>query len=239
MGKKKEEKNRVRESGSTGTEGRSVEELMLGFDDRFQKLVEEIRDCLPEGGLAVDIGCGEGKIWQVLQDQKVVGVDVSFNNLKSSQKNIRVVNGSGERLPIKSGCADLVLVSEVLEHVYYPERVMEEIERVLKVKGRAIITFPNTSSLSFRLGMFLWGRIPSLNYPGNVGHIRFFDLLGFKQMLSGIKLEIVKIRGVGCFSFSRENFGIYIPVPRRLRVIAGDLFPRISSGCLVVLEKGN
>ncbi len=48
----------------------------------------------------------------------------------------------GEALPLSDGCADAVLLCEVLEHVAEPATLLAEARRVLKPGGRGVITVP-------------------------------------------------------------------------------------------------
>ncbi len=221
----------------TGTEGKTIKDLIFGFDDRFEKLAEEIKRVARKGDKVLDIGCGEGKIWQMFPELDVTGVDISSNNLDKAKKNLRVTKGTAEELRFKDNSFDLVVASEILEHLFQPERALGEIERVLKGNGVAIITFPNTGALQIRLGLLLWGRNPSINYPANMQHIRFFNLLDMKEMLRMTNFQIEKIRGCSFLSFHKQNFDLYIPVPRKIRTIGGDLFPQFSFGNLLVLRK--
>ncbi len=221
----------------TGTEGQSIKQLLKGFDDRFEKLVEEIHQNTRVKDKILDIGCGEGKIWELFPDLQVTGLDFSQENLKKAKKFVKPVLGSAEKLPFKDNSFDIVLATEILEHVINPEKLLTETDRVLKRGGHAIISFPNTAALQLRIGISLFGRSPLLNYPQNVGHIRFFDLSDIRKMLKDTKLRIKKIRGGNFLSFHSVNFGSYIPVPRKIRFIGGDIFPTLSLGCIVVLKK--
>ena len=222
----------------TGTENREIDDLLYGFDDRFQKLVEEIENNSTVNSKILDIGCGEGKIWQLFPGHNVTGLDISEKNLKKAKKYLKPVLGKAEELPFMSESFDLVIASEILEHLFRPEQALQEINRVLRQKGKAIITFPNTASLSFRISLLIWGRNPTLNYPDNSEHIRFFDLESIKKLLyNNTKLTIKKIRGGGFLSFSKVNFGVYIPIPRIIRVVGGDLFPKLARGYIIILEK--
>lgn len=50
--------------------------------------------------------------------------------------------GDGNALPFATGCADCVLLSEVLEHVPHPENLLREAARVLRPGGRVLLTVP-------------------------------------------------------------------------------------------------
>lgn len=222
----------------TGTEGKKTQELLVSFDDRYQKIVEEIKGGLSSGCKILDIGCGEAKIWLLFPGLAVTGVDISPANIVKAKKYLkRALIGKAERLPFKDNYFNLILASEILEHMVAPEKALAEISRVLAPGGKAIVTYPNTGGLQIRLSLLLWGRNPTINYPDNQLHLRFFSLAGFKALVVKTKLEIKKVRGCSFLAFHQENFGCYIPIPRSIRLIGGDLFPGLSLGNLVVLEK--
>ena len=52
------------------------------------------------------------------------------------------VQADAAALPFSGGAFDAVICAEVLEHVYDPRRVLEEVQRVLKTDGRLLITVP-------------------------------------------------------------------------------------------------
>ncbi|MBI3396886.1 methyltransferase domain-containing protein [Candidatus Woesebacteria bacterium] len=224
----------------TGTERRSLQNLLTGFDDRFEKLTEEIKRVVKKGDKVLNIGCGEGKIWQnYSKGLDIYGIDMSERNLMKASKYLKPTLGSAEDLPYESQSFDLVVAGEILEHLFEPNRTISEIDRVLKTGGSAIITFPNTGGIQFRLGIFLWGESPLLNFPNNTNHIRFFNARDIGKMIEGTNLKIKKVRGVGFLAFHKENFGYYIPVPRKIRTLGGDYFPGFSLGNIIVLSKSH
>ena len=50
--------------------------------------------------------------------------------------------GYAENLPFETNSFDLALLVEVLEHLEQPEKAVEELARVLKVGGQAIVSMP-------------------------------------------------------------------------------------------------
>lgn len=55
----------------------------------------------------------------------------------------RVINGSAENLPLKDQSVDLIFCYEVIEHVFDPEKMLQEIRRVIRPNGCVFITVPN------------------------------------------------------------------------------------------------
>lgn len=55
----------------------------------------------------------------------------------------------GKRLPFNSRTFDIVICSEVIEHVNAKETLVSEISRVLKYKGWLILSTPNPNALTY------------------------------------------------------------------------------------------
>lgn len=90
------------------------------------RLVNEFKD-----SLVLDCGCGKrGTYFPNVINYEIVDYDTTD------------VIGVGERLPFKDGSFDCVLSVAVLEHVYDPFRCAEEIVRVIKPGGLAIVNAP-------------------------------------------------------------------------------------------------
>lgn len=118
----------------------------------------------PSGnGLAVEIGCGLGRICQALADRfdKVVGVDISPEMLKRAREvvqkpNVEFVQGDGLTLDVlESASADLVLSFTVFQHIPSIDvicRYLTEAGRVLKPGGVFVFQWNNESgSLRWQL----------------------------------------------------------------------------------------
>ena len=92
----------------------------------------------------LDLGCFKGILVDKLKDFSTVGLDVTTAGL---MKPGRYVLGIGEQLPFKDDSFDCVAMTEVIEHILEPERIFEELRRVLKDGGYLLITHPNKYNL--------------------------------------------------------------------------------------------
>lgn len=111
----------------------------------------------------LDVGCASG--WFLSQIHKkypkanCYGVDIYEDAITYGKKKYPKISfyvADAHKLPFKSGTFDLVICTEVLEHVDDPKRVVLEIRRVLKKNGQAIIEL-DSGSLLFSIVWFLWG----------------------------------------------------------------------------------
>ncbi len=62
-------------------------------------------------------------------------------------------------LPMPDGAYDVVICSEVLEHIYDVDHALAELARVLKPTGAGLVTVPNVVYWRYRLSVLL-GRVP-------------------------------------------------------------------------------
>ncbi len=101
------------------------------------------------------IGCGFGfdekNIKFLNKTIELWSVDISEEMIKRAIQNqspSHFLIGVAEKLPFPDGCFDRVLAREVIEHVADPKRMLQEIGRVLKEGGRAVVTTENYDSLT-------------------------------------------------------------------------------------------
>jgi ubiquinone/menaquinone biosynthesis C-methylase UbiE len=98
----------------------------------------------------LDAGCGEGHCLEhingVLGEREYYGVDITKEAIDSAStrcKYAKLFQANIKKLPFDDNYFDLVICTEVIEHIYDTKAVLSEIERVLKPGGNLIITFPN------------------------------------------------------------------------------------------------
>ena len=106
-----------------------------------QKLFQEINS-FPFGQL-LEIGVGNGTHLQLYETHKIVGIDTSSSMLeiakKQKSKNIELVQMNGENLQFQDQFFDYVVLSHVIAVADNPEKLLEEIYRVLKPSGTIFI----------------------------------------------------------------------------------------------------
>jgi ubiquinone/menaquinone biosynthesis C-methylase UbiE len=102
--------------------------------------------------LILDISCGEGRLVNLAQKRgyRVFGVDFSSVGLKIGRQehttSIFSV-GDGEILPFPTDSIDCITHIGSLEHYHHPMKGIEEIGRILKPGGTAVILLPNAFGL--------------------------------------------------------------------------------------------
>ena len=144
-------------------------------------------------GLMLDVGCGEGRhIFGVMQhypNMKCIGIDPHDDSLKKAEEGYEYfqsisnagaefMEASAYSLPFPDETFDLVVCSEVLEHLHNYMDAVDEIKRVLKKGGKFYASVP--ASWPERICWSLSKEYQ--NQPG--GHLRIFNQ---KDLVNEIK----------------------------------------------------
>ncbi len=108
------------------------------------------------GSVLVDIACGGGLLAPhvVGLGHRHVGVDLSPTAVPVARMHgVEAVRGDAQSLPLASGCADVVVAGEILEHVPDLAATVTEACRVLRPGGTLVLdTIADTA----------WGRFSSI-----------------------------------------------------------------------------
>jgi SAM-dependent methyltransferase len=115
-----------------------------GFNPTWQRHVAAYAACaelLPPGGRVLDLGCGVGHSYQLLEPRETVGVDLDAEALARQDRETHVADMRD--VPFPDASFDAVVAVHSLEHVPDPERVVAEARRLLVPAGVAIFVTPN------------------------------------------------------------------------------------------------
>lgn len=164
------------------------------------------------GKKVLDVGCNSGIILVPLKERgvDVVGIDISKRDISKAKRNLRQHNlpdncvqvGDAKKLPFKNNSFNVVLLSDILEHVSDPEIVALESIRVVKKGGLVLATVPNE-----------WH--PVVYYPwvrkllsGRKDVDEHLDTPFNKKKLTQLffKTEVVKLKFIGFYS---EILGVF------------------------------
>jgi ubiquinone/menaquinone biosynthesis C-methylase UbiE len=158
---------------------------------------------LGDGGDALDLGCGDGRLTAELRARSVAGADVSRVALERAERRLPgarfVLVEPDEPLPFDDGSFDLVLCAETLEHVRDVQLLLSEARRVLRQGGRLAVTTPAHSRLTaFRLAARGW----ESEFDPLSPHLRFLSKRSLRTLLDamGFELDSLERRGGTLFA---------------------------------------
>lgn len=166
----------------------------------------------------LDIGCGGGASCVLLRDilgvDEIWGVDIAEEAIKSAKQSGVLgscVNIDEEPLPFADNFFDGVFCGHIIEHVFDPDHLLDEIHRVLKPEGICVLATPNLASWYDRLAL-LFGFQPlctevslkhAVGYPfpsvfrgdPRSGHLRLFTLPALKELVAIHRFTITEVFG--------------------------------------------
>lgn len=126
----------------------------------------------------IDVGCGDGTYEQALKGTfcHLVGLDLSLENLKTSRKlqkkrEVDFVLADVEYLPLKDRSANIVLCSEVLEHVRNSHLALSELSRIFK--DAMIVSVPTLNVIRKSRFLGLGKRLNQIELE--VGHVNMHE----------------------------------------------------------------
>jgi len=178
-------------------DGWKADDAVLERDRRFSALAERAAELKPLRIL--DIGCGSGTLAKFIRkrlpDAELHGVDFSANALKrcTCMAQTYCVDLDREPIPLEDASFNLIVCSEVLEHLFHPGHVMQEIFRLLNNEGTGIVTVPNFSFWRFRL-QSLMGKVPKV--IAHPGHLQAFNAAALSQMVDSFGLKTLSLYGI-------------------------------------------
>ena len=117
----------------------------------------------PDNGMVLDVGAGSGYfIFEMMgactaKDLSFVGTDPSFEHIKwlerrrreEKNKSVLTVVGDGRSLPFADCVFDVVVSSEVLEHIPAKREAIQEMARCLKTGGVLLLSTPSKNAFDF------------------------------------------------------------------------------------------
>ncbi|MGI9032728.1 MAG: class I SAM-dependent methyltransferase [Acidimicrobiales bacterium] len=173
----------------------------------------------------LDLGCGDGAIADLVgsrfPEADVVALDWSRQALVGvRQRGLRGVLGGidGPVLPLRTGAFDVVLLSEVLEHLVDPDAALDEVRRVLVPGGTLLLSTPNLAAWFNRV-LLAFGVQPVFSEvstrgvygrPGStvVGHLRLFTARALTGLLRDRGFVDVELSGASYHDVPRAARGL-------------------------------
>jgi len=175
-----------------------------------------------DGQRILDFGCYDGYILRTIRDHKKItgaGVDIAPAAVELARElagntGLTFLVSDGTPLPFEPASFDVVVCSEILEHVHDLDAVLKEIARVLAPGGRLFATMPNT------LGD-VWGPLQPLcrRIDEVEGHVRRMSRDDFERTVEshGFRSKRMRYRGFVLTAIWYQTL-IYTPKAKALGI---------------------
>lgn len=154
------------------------------LDNFYTVLLDDLRELKPNSLL--DAGCGEGFTLAKLKNAKICkkleGIEYIDDAIVLGKKinpKIIIKKGTIYKLPYKANSFDVVLCTEVLEHLEEPEKALLELKRV--AKKYLVLSVPNEPL--FTIQRILRGK-NVLRLGAHPEHLQHWSSGAFKQFVA-------------------------------------------------------
>ena len=132
--------------------------------------------------VVVDVGAGSAPYKKFIKHEKYICLD--SENRGGFSRDFFIIDANKD-LPLQNDSADLIILTEVLEHLKEPKKILFEANRILKKDGLLILTTP-----------FAW---PVHEAPNDYYRYTKF---GLKYLLNNANFKDIKIISRGNYYFA-------------------------------------
>jgi SAM-dependent methyltransferase len=182
-------------SSFTGRFSKSSSTISRIKDRVLLARLQALRLDLPADSTILDIGCGDGSflvsVRREYPEARLIGLDWKIADQTQDRFRrfrIEAIESAVELALLPVGEVDLIVMNQLIEHLWQPSAVLESCRNALKCGGWLALETPNPDSYDrrwwFRGG--LWG---SYYFPR---HLNLFSQSGLTRFVSDAGFEVVK-----------------------------------------------
>ena len=229
------------------------------YYDEFSKIYEAKRDrgyhkmidnlevsilskYLNKTDIVLEVGCGTGLLLKEVDKlvSKAIGIDLSDKMLeKAKERGLEVYQAEASNLPFGDNYFDVVYSYKVLAHIEAVEKTLQEINRVLKPGGFAVLEFYNRNSLRTLLKKIKPKNIISGSITDESVYTRYDTLKEIRYYLP----KSLKIKAVKGIRIITPAFFVYnIPVVKDIFynsefLLKDTVFSKLGGFLVVIAQK--
>lgn len=200
----------------------------------YRLILDALNQYLPIEGKVLDVGCGAGPLsfYVTQKSSQVNGIDISSKAVHACKSTAKKL-GLQKRIKFKKSTFlnftdrnfDLILFSEVLEHLEAELLALKKIYESLSEGGCVLISVPSSNALLYRLGL-------TRGFDERVGHLRRYEIKRLLTILEnqGFKILLVrKSEGLFRNTLFISRFGSQVIRLANKFFIISDLFTFIDN----------
>jgi 2-polyprenyl-3-methyl-5-hydroxy-6-metoxy-1,4-benzoquinol methylase len=154
------------------------------------------------GGDILDVGCGDGRLLQILHAggvpaSSLFGVELDARAVEAARaRGFQVHHGAFEGAAFPARTFRLVVLQQVIEHAPDPRAMIERIRELLLPGGAVVLETPNTASWDhFLFARRYWG---GYHFPR---HFHLFSRRSLTALLREVGLEVTAVASLASPSF--------------------------------------
>jgi 2-polyprenyl-3-methyl-5-hydroxy-6-metoxy-1,4-benzoquinol methylase len=205
--------------GSTVAENRessnpeyAYQDANFGVEHRYLiPLVNKfIDDSIKPGATVLDLGCGNGALLSTFRGRgwTLYGTDFSESGIRIAAQSFPEIHfiqadlsnpqaSLPQALEDLAGNVDLILSTEVIEHLYYPKQFLQRSFRMLKPGGKIILSTPYHGYLK-NLALAASGEMDRhFTVMWDHGHIKFWSRKTLTEALTDAGFRDIEFDGAG------------------------------------------
>jgi methionine biosynthesis protein MetW len=151
--------------------------------------LEIIQSWIKSKSEVLDLGCGDGSLMQLLETEKqchCIGIEIGEDDFNQCLiKGLNVIEQDLDQglANFTDGRFDVVLLSQTLQALTNPDKVLEE---TLRIGKQSIVAFPNFGHISSRFYLSSKGRMPVSKFMPhnwyNTPNIHFCTIADFERL---------------------------------------------------------
>jgi methionine biosynthesis protein MetW len=186
--------------------------------------IEVIKDWIDKDSQVLDLGCGNGKILNILTKElgvTALGVEINQDNLNECIKsglNVIQQNIDEGLSNFSDRSFDVVIMSQTIQVLKEPKQALLEVTRIGK---ETIVTIPNFGHWATRVNLLLSGRMPITGALPNNWHdtenIHLCTIKDFEVLCSECGIDILEKR---FFNGSGKEKGLTQIIPNAFAATA-------------------
>lgn len=189
-------------------------------DSYFSNARRDYVDALPAGGeLAIlELGCGNGATGAIAIEQgkccSYVGIELFEPMARQAEQvltKVHIGDVNSIELPYSADHFDVLIMSEVLEHLVNPERAVQKLARLIKHEGLVFASTPNIAH--WRMIKSLIGGDFTYTTSGMMdeSHVHWFTPRTFTRLLEQAGFRPITVGAIG------DSGRLTSILPRKLR----------------------
>ncbi len=202
---------------------------------------------LSKNASILDIGCGHGTVSEELiyQGYNVYGMEINEDAILSLEKKNFIVIRHDITQPFNlDEKFELVLILDVLEHVFDPGALLLQAKNTLSDNGHIIISVPVYFDLRDRLRILFTGKVISYDNlcygkkiykqfrSFNYDHIRFFRPKDIFELIEILNMKTIRVEYQPLIIFNKFIRALLLPLINKVTV---KMFPGILAHSMKIV----